>query len=185
MNKTTKNRLFLTFIALACALPVVASYLAYYVWTPEKHMNYGELLTPRPIPEDKLVSIGSGTPLHPELVGKWVLVDIDNGQCDAACIRRLYLQRQAHISMGAAQERMTRLWIVTGSAMPSAELLAQHPGLHLVQPSPELLAHFPPPATGRFYLVDTHGELILRYPADPDGKRLIKDLARLLVVKRM
>ena len=40
-------------------------------------------------------------------------------------------------------------------------------------------------ATTNLYLLDPLGNLVLRYPADPDIKRLAKDLERLLRASRI
>ena len=38
-------------IAALCIAPVVASYLAYYVWQPQGRVNYGDLLALRQLPD--------------------------------------------------------------------------------------------------------------------------------------
>jgi len=67
-------------------------------------------------------------------------------------------------------------------------LLADYPGMHVARaPANPFLAEFPAPRdpSGHIYLVDPLGNLMLRYPADPDPQRMLKDLARLLRASRI
>ncbi|MEO7760911.1 MAG: hypothetical protein ABIS68_03250, partial [Casimicrobiaceae bacterium] len=94
---------------------------------------------------------------------------------------KLYATRQTRTMQGKERERVARLWLVTGEAQPLAAVQAAHPDLLIAKSDPALLATLA--ATGTedgIYLVDPLGNLILRYPADPDIKRLNRDLARLL-----
>ena len=50
---------------------------------------------------------------------------------------------------------------------------------------PALLAALPAAPEGGIFLVDPLGNLILRYPADPDIKKLHKDIGRLLYASRI
>ena len=47
------------------------------------------------------------------------------------------------------------------------------------------LPKLPEPNIGRIFLIDPNGVPVLRYPADPDIKLMMKDVGRLLDVKRM
>src|SRR5688500_5285069 len=51
-----RRPLTLWLILAACAAPIVASYVAYYLWRPTEHVNYGELIEPRPLPESDLAT---------------------------------------------------------------------------------------------------------------------------------
>jgi cytochrome oxidase Cu insertion factor (SCO1/SenC/PrrC family) len=186
-NRRGNARRTLALLALVCAAPVVASYVAYYWLRPAARVNYGELLDAKHASE----IAGSGEDGAPwrlsSLRGRWVLVVADDGACDARCERALYATRQARTIQGREQERVVRLLLQPPGAPPlSAPLLAQHPGLIGVHADPaqwEALAR--QGATVGIYLVDPLGNLILRYPADPDIKRLAKDLDRLLRASRI
>src|SRR5215217_8166299 len=56
-----RNRFTLLLLIAVCAAPIVASYIAYYVWQPSGHVNYGELLEPRPLPDTALVALDGST----------------------------------------------------------------------------------------------------------------------------
>ncbi len=67
--------------------------------------------------------------------------------------------------------------------LPDA-LLAQHPGLVTVRVPAAVAAKFPGGATS-VYLLDPLGNLVLRYPDDPDIKGIARDLTRLLKASRI
>jgi len=113
-----------------------------------------------------------------------VLVMHGRGGCDAACGRKLYAMRQARTMQGKEQDRIVRAWFVLGDAEPPAALLAQHPDLLVVRVPEAVPARFPDGANP-VYLLDPLGNLVLRYPDDPDIKGIARDLARLLKASRI
>jgi hypothetical protein len=80
---------------------------------------------------------------------------------------------------GREQDRVVRVLVVGVDGAPAQDVLAQHPGLVVVQAAPAALARLPKGATG-IYIVDPLGNLVLHFPADPDIKRMATDLGRLL-----
>src|SRR5688572_10722638 len=158
--RTSRATLWLI-IALAAA-PVAASYLLYYFWTPERRVNYGELIGPTPLPDVSL-TLADGTPLRlAQLKGKWVLVSLDAGQCDAACDRKLLYMRQLRLTQGKEMERVERLWLVVDGAAPRAGALELYPGTLAARAEPGLAARFPAPnaPAEHIYLVDPLGNLM-------------------------
>jgi len=63
-------------------------------------------------------------------------------------------------------------------------LVAQHPELVVARITPSVAAKFPG-GPGSLYLVDPLGNLVLRYPDDPDIKKMAGDLTRLLKASRI
>ena len=174
-------------IALVVA-PVAASYLLYYFWPPAHTVNYGELLAPRPLPDPKLV-LADGTPFQfSSLKGKWVLAIVDAAACDPWCERKLLYMRQLRLTQGKDMERIERTWLISDSATPRAEAVTAYPGTWLIRAAgSSLLERFPAaraPAD-HIYLIDPLGNLMMRYPRDPDPQRMIKDLTRLLKASRI
>ena len=114
---------------LVTLAPVVASYTAYYFFPREPAANYGTLLPTAPIAGIEGTR-PDGSPFRlDELRGRWVLLALARGDCDAGCERRLYATRQARTMQGKEQDRVARVFLVGGDAVPPAALLAQHPGL--------------------------------------------------------
>ena len=150
-----------------CAAPFALGWLAYDMrWIPGHSGNYGELVPPRVV----------GGPLAP-LKGKWVLVTLDAAACNAACERKLYVVRQVRRAQGKDMERIERLWIVTDARKPRSELLAAIEGTHLAADAGAVKAF---PDSAGIFLVDPAGNLMMRFPADADPSKMIKDLQRLL-----
>ncbi len=164
-------------------VPVVAAYLAYFGWRPAGHTNYGDLLQVTPLQHTRGTT-PAGVPFDLEaLQGKWVMVHVGPAACGAACAQQLYLMRQTRIAQGKEQSRIERLWVLTDATEPAASLLQEHPGLHVWRPVADGFAAQFPAANGRgehIYLVDPLGNLMLRFPARPDAKRMMKDLKLLL-----
>ena len=167
-------KLKLGLIFLACASPFLLAWLAYKMdWTGGHQAgNYGELIPPRPL----------AGPLAP-LKGKWVLVTADPAACDAACEKKLYIVRQSRRAQGKEQGRIERLWLVLDDAKPRAELLSAIEGTHVVR-DPGLAKTLPGGGDG-IYLVDPLGNLMMRFPADADPAKLLKDVQRLLKYSRI
>lgn len=178
----TPRRKFLLLIAVF-VVPVVAAYLAYFGWRPAGHTNYGELITVTPL-QQTAGTLHDGTPLDLNaLQGKWVMVHLGPAACDAHCAQQLYLMRQTRIAQGKAQSRIERLWVLSDDDAADPALLADHPGLQVWRPAEAaFIEQFP--AVGErahhIYLVDPLGNLMLRFPAEPDPKRIMKDLKLLL-----
>jgi hypothetical protein len=184
------GRLRMALILLACAAPVVASYFTYYVVRPTGRTNYATLIQPtRPVPTDLRLRALDGAPVDAAtLRGQWLLVVIGPSNCDAGCERRIYLQRQLREMLGAARDRVDRLWLITDDGRPGDALLhaAQATGpLLAVHADAEAVARWLAPEAGHaigdhLYVVDPMGAWMMRAPADPEPARLKRDLDRLL-----
>ena len=182
-----KARRTLALLALICAAPVIASYVAYYWWRPEARANSGELLEPGAVPQIVATRL-AGAPFQlSELQGRWVLLLAESASCESRCQRMLYATRQARTIQGREQERVVRVLLLpTGVPAPPMELLAAHPGIIAVRGDSQQWQSLPgDPVAAKIYLVDPLGNLVLRYPADPDIRRLAKDLERLLRASRI
>jgi hypothetical protein len=168
-----RGRLKLALLAAFFLLPIGASWVVWkFDLAPGVAGNYGTLLSPRPL----------ALPALAGLKGKWVLVQIDSGACAAACERKHYFMRQVRRAQGKEMTRLERLWLVTDAALPSPALLAAIEGTVVAGEGAALAASFPAEraATEHIYLVDPLGNLMMRFPSDPDPSRVIKDLKQLL-----
>jgi len=168
-----RGRIKLALLGAFFAVPFAASWLVWnFDLVPGTMGNYGTLLAPKPVP----------LPDHPALKGKWVLVTFGGGACDALCERQLYFVRQVRRAQGREVNRVARLWLVTDGATPRAEVLAAIDGAVIAPANGRV--DFPPGDGGavaaHVFLVDPLGNLMMRFPRDPDPARVIKDLQRLL-----
>jgi hypothetical protein len=154
-------------IFTVCAAPLALGWLASAErWSSGRTANYGELLAPQPL----------AGPLAP-LRGKWVLVTLDPAACGPHCERKLYIVRQVRRAQGKNAERVERLWLLADGGTPRPELVAALAGSRIATADAALAGAL---AGDHIYLVDPLGNLMMRFPADPDGKRMIQDLERLL-----
>jgi hypothetical protein len=170
-EKKRSGRVKLALLGLLFLLPVGASYLIWWLdLAPGTTGNYGTLLPPRPV----------ALPAAPELKGKWVLVQFDSGACAAACERKLYFMRQVRRAQGKEMPRVARLWFVTDAVAPSAKLLAAIEGTVIAPATAGVDFPAEKVVSDHIYLVDPLGNLMMRFPRDPDPSRVIKDIQRLL-----
>jgi hypothetical protein len=168
--KLLRNKL--AWVAAVCAAPFVLGTAAYLLgWSPGDGANYGELIAPRPVAAAPLAA----------LRGKWVMVSFDRAACDAYCEQKLYFMRQVRRAQGKHMDRVERLWVVTDAGKPRAELL---PGIEGTRFGNFAAEGFPGEAVDHIYLVDPLGNLMLRFPRDPDPSKMIRDLQRLLKYSR-
>lgn len=174
-DERRRGRIKLALLALFFALPVGAGWLIWWLdLAPGTSGNYGTLLRPQHV----------ALPAAGELKGKWVLVQFDGGACSAACERKLYFMRQVRRAQGREMQRVARLWLLTDSVQPSLALLEAIEGTVVAPRGGIDAANGAFPAEGSvtdyIYLVDPLGNLMMRFPRDPDPSRVIKDLQRLL-----
>jgi hypothetical protein len=159
------NRLKLLGIGVLALLPVVSSYLLYWFWAPEDHTNYGTLIEVRALPDAPLTLVG-GTPFDFQpLRGRWVLQ-----------------------AQGEELRRVERVWLIDDSQTPDARLGQDYAGTWMVNARTQpILEAFQPQGTRRehIYLVDPLGQVMMRFPRNPDPKSMIRDLRRLLKYSRI
>ena len=183
-----RSRAALWLIIAVTAAPVAASYLLYYLWAPGRTVNYGELIEPRPLPELPLTLL-DGSPFRlSQLRGRWVLAMLDSGRCDAACNTKLLYMRQLRLTQGKDMERVERVWFIVDGTAPRPEAVEPYRGTWLVRAGGGVVAkRFPAPeaVSDHIYVIDPLGNLMMRYPRDPDPRRMIRDLTRLLKASRI
>jgi cytochrome oxidase Cu insertion factor (SCO1/SenC/PrrC family) len=168
-------------------LPLLLSFWLYYGvrWRPLGTTNHGDLIAPvRPLPDITLPDVDGMAHSH-LFRGKWTLVYVGDGACDAHCRTTLIFMRQTRLSLNNEMTRVQRVLLASGHCCDQAYLAAAHPGLIAIDASQAvaqpLLARFP--ADGRseaLYVVDPLGNLMMRYDARLPPKGLLEDLKRLL-----
>jgi len=175
-------------ILAICAAPTVAAWFAYFVWPPQSRGNYGDLIEPQPIPDIRLLRPDGSSFQLSQFRGRWILLNIDSGACGEGCRKKLLYIRQVRLAQGKDAERIERVWLLSDSIIPEPALMRDFPGMHVALASggailAELSGTHDP--ADHIYLVDPLGNLMLRFPRDPDPRRMLKDLARLLKASRI
>jgi len=194
-----RSRRVLMGLVVVFLLPVVTAQVLYMSgWRPESTGNTGELvLPPRPISDVALTTLDGGQIRFNDLRHKWTLAYFGPADCPRRCADNLYKMRQVHTLQGKHQDRLQRVFIVTGSqGLERLQgTLAGYPDLKTVTGPQagikELARQFVLPAGSpaagldRIYVVDPMGNLMMSYPADADPAGMRKDLARLLRVSQV
>ena len=175
-------RVKLVLIAAGFVLPMVFSYAAYRFLRPDPTGNYGELLLPPARVPAQAFDMGKpGAWRFDQLDGRWALVISDSGACASQCVQKLTVIRQVQLALGRHASRVARVYIVDDQTWPRAPLLAEFEGTVVAAtPRDSRL----PPGIGadrsHIYLVDPHGNVMMRWPAAANEKRMLRDLERLL-----
>ena len=183
----SRGKLYLL-IALFFA-PLLLAFLLYYGadgWRPAGSTNNGDLITPaRPLPEATLQTPEGADLKVSALHGKWTLVYIGPGECDARCREALTLMRQTRLALNDDMARVQRLFLATGECCDRTYLDAEHAGLMIASTSDSnFMATFrrdakPVEQAGRIYIVDPLGNLMMSYDPGAKPKGLLEDLKKL------
>ena len=182
----SQRRMLLLLVAMFF-LPIAVSFVLYYAtsWRPGSSSNHGELYSPaRPLPE---------TLAPPK--GKWALLYVGDGQCDANCQRALVFGRQTRLSLNKEMTRVNRMLVATANCCNTAYLSKEHAGLLSLDlgnaanagdaapgsAASAFLALIPPADREHsLYVVDPHGNLVMRFDTRESPRGLLTDLNKLL-----
>ena len=175
-------------------MPLAVAFWLYYGpadWRPDGGTNKGEMIDPaRPLPAVSLPTADGSPSGAGFLRDKWTMLYVGDGACGPElCRKSLYLTRQSRIALNKDMDRVQRVF--RRSPLLRYEVLRR-----LILPPPvaarldgeagaKLLQEFPafadaPGATGRIYLVDPLGNLMMSYPRGGPDKALLADIKKLL-----
>ena len=192
--RTRRGRIQMILLLLACAAPVIASYLAYYVFKPEGgKTNYGTLIQPPQAINPSWLDISFS--------GKWtLLVARPASECrkgSDACVELLYLMRQVRLALGKEKNRVQLVWVVSDRLPVDPDIKqAYDPETagFIIVPAPDpkngaaWLTWLNQQNLGRgIQLIDPSGEKMMVFPDKAESKdfvRMRKDLDRLLKLNR-
>lgn len=174
-------------VLAVCAAPLIASYLTYYVIKPQSRNNYGALIDPRqyPIPDLGSSAIDGGPARLQDYKGKWVMLQVDGGDCGEPCQNKLLTMRQLRLMQGKEMDRIERVWLVTDRVPIATLLLREFDGTDILRVDAGKLQSWLPVDAGtsardHIYLIDPLGNLMMRFPKDPDPGKMKKDISKLL-----
>jgi hypothetical protein len=181
-------------VLLACAAPVIASYLAYYVFKPEGgKTNYGTLVVPpQPI---------NPTWFEIPFNGKWTLmVARPASECkkgNDACVEVLYLMRQVRLALGKHKNRLQLVWVVSDRGPVEVDIQKaydqENAGFYIISaPDPKKEAAWQAWLNTQnlgqgIALIDPSGEKMMVFPdktSSNDFVKIRKDIERLLKLNR-
>jgi hypothetical protein len=185
----SRQRRKLLLIALLFLSPVALSFYLYYGhgnWRPTQTTNHGELIVPpRALPAVTLRASNAAEVEHP-FYNTWSLIYVGAADCDARCREALYVIRQVRLALNRDSDRVQRIFLYQGDCCDEAYFSQQQQGLIRLNLDSDvggrLLRAFPAPAaeSGRIWLADPHGNLMMSYPSGVDAGGMLADLKRLL-----
>ena len=145
-----RGRRLLLIVAAIFLLPVLAAFALYYgkLWRPSGSASKGELIQPaRPLAVSGLKQADGSPASGDVLTGKWSIVYVGDGACDADCRTALVFARQSRLALNNEMTRVQRVFLATGNCCATAYFSAEQPGLIALDASaPEaqaLLGQFP------------------------------------------
>jgi hypothetical protein len=194
-TQTRRGRIQMLLLLLACAAPVIASYLAYYVFKPEGgKTNFGVLVQPVQDVNPAWFDI----PFN----GKWtLLVARPAGECtikNESCLEALFLMRQLRIAVGRESSRVQLVWVNTDGKTVDPEVLLAYDqktaGFQILSlpADPNLRAEFETwlnrdGAGQKIQLIDPSPAKMMIFPVTNSPKEfgsMKKDLEKLLRLNR-
>jgi hypothetical protein len=187
-DQRASGRRKLIIIAALFFAPVVIAFSLYYgkLWRPAGSASKGELIVPaRPLAVAGLRSADGRAADTKVLEGKWSLIYIGDGACDADCRTALVFGRQSRLALNNEMTRVQRVFLATSNCCDTQYFAAEQPGLiALDAAAPEaaaLLAQFPENRQRSLFIVDPLGNLMMRHDASvTTTKDLLSDLKKLL-----
>lgn len=187
-------RLELVLLAMVFAAPIIGA----LVWRPAGSVNHGELVEPaRPISDVLLQTLDGNAFRFAELQPRWALLYFSGRQCENPCHSVLSKIRQIRLAQGRHIRRIVNVLILDDGATENIAPLIKHryPGLVALTGPPEsiellmsqfsLHPEYSMEPSGRIYLVDPLGNLVMSYAVDADPTGMKRDLMRLLRVSQV
>lgn len=186
INKA-RGRWKLFAVLAVCASPLVASYFTYYVVKPTSRNNYGTLIDPRerPMPAMATRTLAGDPVTLQSLAGKWILLKAGGSDCAQACQDQLFTMRQLRTMQGKEMDRVERVWLITDEQPLDTVLMRVNDGTRMLRaPAGTVRQWLPVEAGGNMdehiYIVDPRGNLMMRFPKNPDPSKMKKDIGKLL-----
>ena len=157
---------------------------------PEKESTFAGVLTKEEV-EPEGFAINS----LKDFKGRWLLVRVGAATCDEICTKELYAMRQVRLMTGKNRSRVERIWLISNDLTlkqsSNRNEFEGTWGLRIKDPN-NFLNNLETTSKNLnkqltykgLWLIDPQGHLMMRFPSNPDIKKMYKDLARLLKVSR-
>jgi len=193
-DREPRSRAKFLILALIFFGPVGVAMWGYYFsdgWRPVGQTEHGDLVRPaHPMPAFTLPQRDGEKFGLEDLDGKWTLVYIDGWDCDTGCVDALYNTRQIRLALGKEMDRVQRVFLVNGPCCEMRDLGQEHPDLKIAWldgPDKEAISqvlpqhdNVDPLLSGRIYLIDPLGNLMMSYGSRSEPKGILSDMKKLL-----
>ena len=182
------NHKLLIIIVMLCA-PVAISYFLFFSGIRPASVNYGALMEVTPLQGSGLNQADETIFRIRQLRGKWVLLSVGSSTCDEKCNKSLYYMRQVRTMQNAEKSRIERVWLIDDGEPPqNLQLAEDYKGMFFINAKDsKLLEELPAVESVRdhIYMIDPLGNLMMRFPKDPDPIQMAKDIKRLLKISQI
>ena len=189
-----KNQIKLLMVISIFIIPFVISYFLLEKYDSNQEWqttNYGNFVNPAlSINNIKIKSSSDNISNTNSLNGKWTLIQFVDKECLKDCLETTYLLRQINTALGKDMNRVQRLLI--SDSKISTEILIKlqklYPKLLVVNGSTNALYNILSDILKTdtvVLLTDPTGNVILTYKKSFEGKKLLKDLKKLLKLSRI
>lgn len=190
-NTPERSNTTLWLLLASFILPAVAAYAYFFFGDRPEPDTYGELITPV-VDIDKLeLTDVLGNPIpRKDLTSSWRMFYITADTCPEQCEQSLYNMRQINIALGKNQSRVEHAVLHSATVQPEfIELLEQqHPHLlraRIPAQKLQLLQLQNPVQQSAIYLMDPHGNIMMRFDDGLDPKLILKEINKLLKISRI
>lgn len=187
MRQQYRSRLKLIGVFLLFFAPLALAYVLYYGMhgmITGGATNKGILLTPVvPLPTIKLADSGGALTSTDVLREQWTFLQVAPKGCGPACRKSLRETRQIWVLLHDERVRVQRvLFVGGGTVTPPA--FEKQPRLEvysgMLAPLAAFIESHEAGRPGTVYLIDPHGNWVLYYPPEQNGKALFEDTKHLL-----
>jgi hypothetical protein len=93
--------------------------------------------------------------------------------------------RQLRLMQGKDMERIERVWLITDKEPLDTIVIREYDGTHMLRADAQAVANWLPADPGtsvadHIYMIDPLGHLMMRFPKDPEPRKVHKDIYKLL-----
>ena len=187
------GRIKFLLIVFIFTVPFVISYYLskdYHAGGELQTSNYGSFINPIVELSQSTFDDYSGENLNVnQHLTKWSLIYRMPENCSQRCSDEIYLIRQVNIALGKDMNRLERV-IVLNQTIPSSEiddLVIKYPKAIVVKNNSSTFINEINKITDRYVLLltDPLGNVILGYDEGFEGKKLLKDIKKLLKLSKI
>lgn len=187
------GRIKFLLIVFIFTVPFVISYYLskdYHAGRELQTSNYGSFINPIVELSQSTFDDYSGENLNVnQHLTKWSLIYRMPKNCSQRCSDEIYLIRQVNIALGKDMNRLERV-IVLNQTVPSSEvddLVIKYPKAIVVKNNSSTFINEINKITDRYVLLltDPLGNVILGYDEGFEGKKLLKDIKKLLKLSKI
>jgi hypothetical protein len=177
-----RGRIQLLLILAATIGPILLASAMYkwQFWVPESRSYHGELLGSGQHRSELGVVVPADAG---QAESRWQLLVTAPEECDADCQQLVYLARQIQIGLGRESSRATHS-LASGAPLSEAyqsQLQSEYPQLGRFSLDRQRYAQLQKgDPSVQLWIIDPHGNLVLRYDAKANGKNVLSDLRLLL-----